>query len=55
MLGKYTEAFNNAKNVFEIFKNPNFELEYFEYFFGCASGIKGVKKQSKSSVFNERQ
>ena len=44
MLGIYTQEFGNSKNVFDIFKKANFEVEYFEYFFGCASGIKGVKK-----------
>jgi len=44
MLGIYTEKFENSKNVFDIFKKENFEVEYVEYFFGCATGIKGVKK-----------
>ena len=44
MLGIYTEKFENSKNVFDIFKKGNFEVEYVEYFFGCATGIKGVKK-----------
>lgn len=44
MLGIYTQEFGNSKNVFDIFKKANFEVEYIEYFFGCASGIKGVKK-----------
>lgn len=43
MLGVYTEGFGNAKNVFEIFNRPEFKVEYIEYFYGCASGIKGVK------------
>lgn len=44
MLGKYTTKFRNARNVEQIFKNQNFEVEYVEYFYGCASGIKGTKK-----------
>ncbi|WP_298903826.1 class I SAM-dependent methyltransferase [uncultured Psychroserpens sp.] len=44
MLGIYTQEFGNSKNVLEIFKKANFDVEYVEYFFGCASGIKGVKK-----------
>ena len=44
MLGIYTQEFGNSKNVYGIFKKANFEVEYIEYFFGCASGIKGVKK-----------
>lgn len=43
MLGVYTKAFKNSKQVFEIFKRENFEIEYVKYFFGCATGIKGVK------------
>ena len=44
MLGIYTEKFGNSKNVYKIFEKGNFEVEYVEYFFGCATGIKGVKK-----------
>jgi len=44
MLGVYTQAFVNSKKVYEIFKRDNFEVEYVEYFFGCASGIKGRKR-----------
>ena len=43
MLGVYTEEFENSKNVHRIFKRPEFEIEYVEYFYGCASGIKGRK------------
>ena len=43
MLGIYTEKFGNSKNVYQIFKNFEFEVEYVEYFLGCASGIKGKK------------
>lgn len=43
MLGVYTEQFQNAKEVKRIFEKHNFEVEYVEYFFGCASGIKGKK------------
>ncbi len=45
MLGIYTSEFNNSRNVERIFKKHNFEIEYVEYFYGCASGIKGVKKE----------
>ncbi|RNL90094.1 methyltransferase domain-containing protein [Sinomicrobium pectinilyticum] len=41
MLGVYTEEFKNSKNVFQIFNRPGFEVEYVEYFYGCATGIKG--------------
>ncbi|UPS90854.1 class I SAM-dependent methyltransferase [Bizionia sp. M204] len=43
MLGVYTEEFGNSKNVHRIFKKQDFEVEYVEYFYGCASGIKGRK------------
>lgn len=43
MLGIYTEEFGNSKNAHKIFNRPEFEVEYVEYFFGCASGIKGRK------------
>lgn len=43
MLGIYTENFKNSEKVYEIFKEQELEVEYFEYFFGCASGIKGKK------------
>ena len=43
MLGIYAEAFQNAREVATIFENYNFEVEYVEYFFGCASGIRGIK------------
>lgn len=44
MLGIYTEAFENSKQVLRIFNSEGFEVEYVEYFFGCASGIKGHRK-----------
>lgn len=43
MLGVYTEEFGNSRNAFRIFSKPEFEVEYVEYFYGCASGIKGRK------------
>ncbi len=43
MLGTYTEAFGNSKNTFQIFNRPEFKVEYIKYFYGCATGIKGVK------------
>ncbi|MDC9722832.1 MAG: class I SAM-dependent methyltransferase [Urechidicola sp.] len=43
MLGVYTEEFGNSRNAHQIFKRTNFEVEYVEYFYGCASGIKGRK------------
>ena len=44
MLGVYTSDFKNSKNIEKLFRGLNFEVEYVEYFFGCATGIKGYKK-----------
>jgi len=43
MLGVYTEEYGNSKNVHQIFNGLEFDVEYVEYFYGCASGIKGRK------------
>ncbi|SMC76372.1 class I SAM-dependent methyltransferase [Moheibacter sediminis] len=44
MLWIYTEKFQNAKRVIEIFEKENLKVNYNSYFFGCASGISGIKK-----------
>lgn len=44
MLGVYTQKYANSKNAFEAFNNKRFKAEYVDYFYGCATGIKGVKK-----------
>ncbi|MDF1695341.1 MAG: class I SAM-dependent methyltransferase [Saprospiraceae bacterium] len=43
MLGVYTEIYQNSKQVKHIFENQGFQVEYVNYFFGCATGIKGRK------------
>ena len=43
MLGIYAEAFQNAREVVTIFEEYDFEVKYESYFFGCATGVKGVK------------
>ena len=43
MLGVYTEEYGDSKNVHKIFNGLGFDVEYVEYFYGCASGIKGRK------------
>ncbi|WGD35697.1 class I SAM-dependent methyltransferase [Olleya sp. YS] len=43
MLGVYTSKFNNAERVKEIFEKKGFNVEYINYFYGCATGIKGQK------------
>ena len=44
MLGVYTEKFQNAQRTKQLFERHSFEVEYYTYFFGCASGIKGKKR-----------
>lgn len=46
MLGFYTQKFNNSKEVKHIFEKYNFQVEYVEYFYGCATGIKGIKNDN---------
>ncbi len=43
MLGVYTQEFKNSRHVEKIFRKKNFYVDYIEYFYGCASGIKGHK------------
>jgi demethylmenaquinone methyltransferase/2-methoxy-6-polyprenyl-1,4-benzoquinol methylase len=43
MLGKYTESFKNSQNVLSIFESKGFKLNYLRYYYGCATGIKGIK------------
>ncbi|TYC14085.1 methyltransferase domain-containing protein [Bizionia gelidisalsuginis] len=43
LLGVYTEAFKNSGAVHNIFRNSKFEVENVDYFYGCATGIKGYK------------
>lgn len=44
MLWIYTKKFQDAKNVKEIFQKYNLEIEFNEYFGGCATGINGKKR-----------
>jgi ubiquinone/menaquinone biosynthesis methyltransferase len=43
MLGVYTERFGNAQLMYELLKTAGFQATYHEYFFGCATGVSGVK------------
>lgn len=43
MLGIYTQKFKNSKHVVKIFANQGLQVNYLEYFYGCASGVKGIK------------
>ena len=45
MLGVYTNNFKNSIKTKEIFESHGFRVEYIEYFYGCATGIKGLKKE----------
>ncbi|WP_345374211.1 class I SAM-dependent methyltransferase, partial [Algivirga pacifica] len=44
MLGYYTENFKNASQFKRMLEEVGFEVEYVQHFFGCATGIKGIKK-----------
>jgi demethylmenaquinone methyltransferase/2-methoxy-6-polyprenyl-1,4-benzoquinol methylase len=44
MLWKYTTQFKNCKEVQSIFEKNNLEVKYHSYFFGCATGVSGMKK-----------
>ena len=44
MLGVYTSKFKNSMKAKEIFELNGFEVQYINYFYGCATGIKGIKK-----------
>lgn len=43
MLGIYTEAFKNADTLYNIFNVLYFQVDKVNYFYGCATGIKGRK------------
>jgi demethylmenaquinone methyltransferase/2-methoxy-6-polyprenyl-1,4-benzoquinol methylase len=43
MLGIYTSEFKNSNKVKNIFESNGFNVQYINYFYGCATGIKGVK------------
>ncbi len=43
MLGVYTEQYGNSEKLISIFKNERFDVKYLNYFYGCATGIKGIK------------
>lgn len=43
MLGIYTEKFGNCEAMKEILLTEGLQVTYHQYFFGCASGISGIK------------
>lgn len=48
MLGYYTENYINSRKVEQVFKENNFNIEYNNYFYGCASGISGTKSPAQN-------
>lgn len=47
MLWIYTEEFKNSQSVAKIFEKHNLQVNLDAYFFGCATGISGVKISNK--------
>lgn len=43
MLGVYTSKYGNSNKAKEIFALKGFDVQYINYFYGCATGIKGIK------------
>lgn len=46
MLGVYSQRFGDARMVVDSFQKAGLQVEFTEYFFGCASGIVGRKLPS---------
>lgn len=44
MLGVYTERFGNARPLYDLLQAAGFDVHYHQYFFGCATGVSGVKR-----------
>lgn len=43
MLWVYTDKFGNSEKVKRIFESSGLQVSYQKYFFGCASGVSGMK------------
>ncbi len=43
LLGVYTAAFQDCRRAADYFTAANLQVQYRRYFFGCATGITGVK------------
>lgn len=43
MLGIYTKAFSNSHHFAECLREQGLQVEEVNYFFGCATGVHGVK------------
>lgn len=46
MLWKYTEEFGDAKRAKKIFENAGLKVTFNSYFFGCATGFYGEKRET---------
>lgn len=54
MLGVYTEAFGNASHFAECLETAGLEATAVSYFFGCATGVRGLKP-SPAAIVSERR
>jgi len=43
MLGLYTEYFGDCRRLCDALSSYGMRIQYHDYFFGCASGVSGVK------------
>ena len=43
MLSVYTCAFENCAPLVELFEAAGLHVTYHEFFFGCATGLSGVR------------
>jgi ubiquinone/menaquinone biosynthesis C-methylase UbiE len=50
MLAAYTQAFGNATHFAECLKEAGLNVEPVSYFFGCATGVRGIKPRAVRSA-----
>lgn len=43
MIGTYSTNFGNAQQFARMLRNEGLEVRYSRYFFGCATGVSGIK------------
>ncbi|WP_420631513.1 class I SAM-dependent methyltransferase [Candidatus Leptofilum sp.] len=48
LLGVYTSTFRNCKTAVDYFTAADLHVQYQSYFFGCATGITGLKPKSEA-------
>jgi demethylmenaquinone methyltransferase/2-methoxy-6-polyprenyl-1,4-benzoquinol methylase len=46
MLGVYTEAFDNTSHFAGCLREAGLEVVLFSHFFGCATGVRGIKPRA---------